>query len=109
MVVSKQTIPTYIGAALPELVADILAYLELEESDEFTADDLTLAGYYSAGPSVAFLVYEYKSDDEPGIAAIRLNQKSRLFQDACVFSWGREEGQSIEEALVDFLEMNPPA
>jgi hypothetical protein len=58
MAVSKQTIPTYIGAALPELVADILEYL-LEDSDEFTADDLTLAGYYSAGPSVAFLVYEY--------------------------------------------------
>lgn len=98
MQVSKQAMPAHIDAALPALVADIVAYLGLEESEEFSVDDLTLDGYYSAGSAVGFLVYEYKTDDEPAIAAIKFNTKSTSFEDAAVFSWGREEGQSTEEA-----------
>jgi hypothetical protein len=108
MVISKQRMPDYVEAALPELVADIIEYLELEESSEFTENGLALAGYYSANPTVAFLVYEYLCDDERCIGAIQLNPASKSFHDAAVFSWGFEGTETIEEALAHFLTINPP-
>lgn len=108
MSVSKQPLPAHIEAALPEFLTDIVEYLGLEETDVIATDDLTLAGYFSSGPEVAFVVYEYRTDDSPEFAAIQLNPQSSTFQDACVLSWGREESQTTEDALREFLELNPP-
>ena len=105
MEVSKQPMPAYVEAALPQLVADLIEYLDLEENGEFAVDDLTLAGYFAAGTRTAFVVYEFNSDGEFG--AIQLNPRTRSFEDACVFSWGRDDSQSFEESLTEFLEMNP--
>jgi hypothetical protein len=106
MEVSKHPMPARVEAALPELVADIIDYLALDECEQFSSDDLSLVGYFVSG-SKAFLVYEYMSDGEPGIAAILMNQNSKSFDDASVFSWGRDEGQSTEDALSIFLQMHP--
>jgi hypothetical protein len=105
MKVSKQPMPAYVEAALPELLADLVDYLGLEENETFTAKDLRLVGYFAAGTSTAFVVYEFNSDGEFG--AIQFTPGNRSFEGASVFSWGRDESQSFEDSLDEFLEMNP--
>ena len=100
--------PREIESELPELIPQIIDYLELEENESFSPDDLTLNGYYVADDACSFVVFEYSADDEPLFAFVQYALRGgRRFDGGCIGCWQRTENESLESSLAEFLEYNP--
>ncbi len=108
MTIREIPVPSEIQAQLPDLLLQMIEYLELEESVAPAQEELRLAKHYQITPNTSMIVFEYPSptEPEPGLAIFTYP----LADDgppACIACWPRTSGQTIDWSVEEFLRYNP--
>jgi len=107
MNIQEAPVPPEIETAIPELVPEVMDYLELEDAG-FNPGDVKYSTYFTVDDSVGFVVFDYAADDHHRpFAFVQYSLRAGLADSACIGCWPRTEGETLAWSIAEYFEMNP--
>jgi hypothetical protein len=112
MKIQEAAIPPDIEAVLPEILPEVVEYLELEDAG-FNPRDVRYSTYFTVNDSVGFVVFDYTADESPDEPdkgppfAFLQYSVARGVNSGCIGNWARTEGRTLSWSIAKYFEMNP--
>jgi hypothetical protein len=107
MNLKEAPLPPEIGAAIPQLLAEVREYLELEDAG-FNPRDVRYSCYFVVDSSVGFVVFDYAAEDHyVPFAFVQYTLAAGLEESACIGCWPRTDGETLVWSIEEYFKVNP--
>ena len=106
MKIEEAPLPAEIKAMMPDVLREIMEYLELEESG-FKLGDVTYGSYLIVDDSTGFVIFDYTSDDVLSFAFLQHSLARGVLESGCIGCRSRSEGETLAWSIAAYIEMNP--